>query len=470
MGTDNDVTRGHNVRNSSLKRSAGVVAGAAAVALILSACDSGGGGDLGGGGGGGDAAPEDCEVYSEFGSFDGETVEVFTSIREVEADAIQETFDAFGECVNLNVIHNGSGDFEVQVRVQAEGNNAPDIAVFPQPGLLTNMVADGHIVPAPESVVAQAEDGWGEDWLSYGTIDGTFYAAPFMANVKSFVWYSPSAFAEGGYEIPNTWDELLALTQQIADDLPEDSNAAPWCAGLESGSATGWPATDWLEDLVLRTAGVDVYDQWVTNELPFNDPQIVEALDAAGEILRNEDYVNGGIGDVRSIATTSFNDGGLPILDDNCYMYRMASFYEAQWPEGTDVSEDGDIFAFYLPGFTEEETPLLVAGEFVGAFNDNPATEAVQAYMASEQWANHRVEIGGVVSARSGVDPALASSDILRLSIELLQDEEAVARFDGSDLMPSEVGAGTFWTAMTQWIDAGASSEDVLTTIENSWP
>ena len=123
----------------------------------------------------------------------------------------------------------------------------------------------------------------------------------------------------------------------------------PWCAGIGSGEATGWPATDWLEDVMLRTAGPDVYDQWVNHEIPFDDPAVAEALDTVGNILKNDDYVNGGFGDFRTIASTEFTDGGLPILDGQCAMHRQASFYAANWPEGTDVSENGDAFAFYLP-------------------------------------------------------------------------------------------------------------------------
>src|SRR5690625_79982 len=456
-----------------------VLASAAAVALVLSAC--GGADDLGGGGGGGggDATDDsteggngevsaDCADFEQYGQFDGETVTLFSSIREQEADQLQDTFDQFTECTGITVEHNGSGEFEQQVVVQAEGGNAPDLAVFPQPGLLQRMVGDGHLVPAPDAVEANVDEGWSEDWKAYGTVDGEFYAAPLMASVKSFVWYSPSAFAENGYEVPETWDEMMDLTQQIADDHGSDT-VKPWCAGIESGGATGWPATDWIEDVVLRSAGGDAYDQWVANELAFNSPEIVEAVDMAGAILKNDDYVNGGIGDSRSIATTSFNDGGLPILEGNCFMHRQASFYEAQWPAGTAGSPEGDGFAFYLPGMTADESPLLVAGEFVGAFNDNEATAAVQAFMSSGEWANTRVEIGGVTSANTAVDPSLASSDVLRLAIELLQDEGAVARFDGSDLMPSEVGAGSFWTGMVDWIN-GSDTQAVLDQIESSWP
>jgi alpha-glucoside transport system substrate-binding protein len=454
------------------RRTTASLAGAAALALTLAACggadDLGGGGGGGGGGGTAGGSETDCSAYEEYGTFEGEKVTLFSSIREVEADQLQDTFADFTECTGITVEHNGSGEFEQQVVVQAEGGNAPDLAIFPQPGLLQRMVKEGHVVAAPDAVEKKVDEGWSEDWKNYGTVDGEFYAAPLMASVKSFVWYSPSAFKDKGYEVPKTWDELMTLTQKIADEQGSDTTK-PWCAGIESGGATGWPATDFIEDMVLRSAGGDVYDQWINHEIPFNDPQIVKAVDMAGDILKNPDYTNGGLGDPRTIATTSFNDGGLPILDGECYMYRMASFYEAQWPEGTNVGPDGDVFAFYLPGMTEDESPLLTAGEFVGAFNDKEATAAVQAYMASGEWANTRVEIGGVTSANKAVDPELASSDVLRLAIELLQDEGAVARFDGSDLMPSEVGAGSFWTGMVDWVN-GSETKPVLDQIEASWP
>ncbi|MHB1063700.1 MAG: ABC transporter substrate-binding protein [Georgenia sp.] len=456
------------MKTTTRRRSAGL-AGVGALALVLSAC--GGADDLGGGGGAttaGGGTTADCADYEQYGTFEGETVSLFSSIREVEADQLQDTFNTFTECTGITVEHNGSGEFEQQLVVQAEGGNAPDLAVIPQPGLLARMVRGGYVLPASAAVEANVDEGWTEDWKAYGTVDGTFYAAPLMASVKSFVWYSPSAFADNGYEVPTTWDELMTLTQTIADEQGSDT-VKPWCAGIESGGATGWPATDFIEDMVLRSAGADVYDQWVTHAIPFNDPQIVEAVDMAGAILKDENFVNGGIGDSRSIATTSFNDGGLPILDNNCYLYRMASFYEAQWPEGTDVSPEGDVFAFYLPGMTADESPLLTAGEFVARFNEGDAIEAVQAFMSSAEWANTRVEIGGVTSANKGVDATLASSDVLRLAIELLQDPNTVARFDGSDLMPSEVGAGSFWTGMVDWID-GSDTQTVLDQIEASWP
>ena len=448
----------------------------AAAALALSAC--GGGGDIGGDAGKDDVdkqsgevtVGEGCEDFEQYGSYPGTSVSLFSSIRDQEADQLQESFDQFTECTGITVDHNGVGEFEEQIVVQVEGNNAPDLAIFPQPGLLDRMAETGKLIPASEEVEKLVDEGWSEEWKEYGSYDGTLYAAPLMASVKSFVWYSPSAFEEAGYEIPETLDEMMELTSKIAVDTADDGSTKPWCAGIESGGATGWPATDWVEDFVLRTAGPETYDQWVNHEIAFDDPAILEAVNAVGDYLRDDDFVNGGIGDARSIATTSFNDGGLPILDDQCYMYRMASFYEAQWPEGTTVDPDGDVYAFYLPSVDKDSKPLLVAGEFVGRFADRPEVEAVQEFMASGTWANTRVAIGGVTSANKAVDPDLASSDVLRMAIELLQDKDAVARFDGSDMMPSEVGAGSFWTGMTQWLDGQKDSVTVLKDIEDSWP
>ena len=195
---------------------------------------------------------------------------------------------------------------------------------------------------------------------------------------------------------------MLALSDTIAA-----TGIKPWCAGIESGEATGWPATDWLEDVLLRSAGPDVYDDWVNHDIPFNDDQVATALDEVGGILKNDEYVNGGIGDVKSIATTAFQEGGLPILDGKCAMHRQAGFYAANWPEGTDVAEDGDVFAFYLPTMSEDfGKPVLGGGEFVTAFTDDTEVQALQTYLSTDVWANEKAKAtpgGGWVSANTGL-------------------------------------------------------------------
>ena len=160
-------------------------------------------------------------------------------------------------------------------------------------------------------------------------VDDEVKGIPWRANVKSMVWYSPAAFEEGGYEIPETLEELTALSDQIVAD-----GGTPWCAGIESGVATGWPITDWFEDFMLRINGPEVYDQWVNHEIPFNDPQVLAVAEAVGGILKNPDYM-GGENNVTAIATTKFQEGGMPITTGDCYMHRQASFYSGLFPEET---------------------------------------------------------------------------------------------------------------------------------------
>lgn len=409
-----------------------------------------------------------CEQLTQFGDLTGKSVSVYTSIIAPEDAAHKKSYELFTKCTGAEVDYEGSDQFETQLSVRVQAGNAPDIAYIPQPGLLKTLVGSGAVVAAPQATSDNVDKWFGEDWKSYGTVDGTFYAAPLGANVKSYVWYSPSMFEENGWTVPETWDDMLALSDQIAA-----TGIKPWCAGIESGTATGWVVTDWLEDAILRDQGADFYDQWVNHEVAFDDAGVAESLDRVGGILKNDKYVNGGIGDVKSIATTSFQDGGLPILDGKCALHRQASFYAAQWPEGTDVSENGDVFAFYLPVTNEDNgKPVLGGGEFVAAFDDRPEVQAFQTYLSSDVWANEKAKAtpgGGWVSANTGLDISLLPSPIDQLSASIFQDPEAVFRFDGSDQMPSAVGAGSFWTEMTAWI-TGESTGDALSNIEKSWP
>lgn len=428
-------------------------------ALALSACT----GDI--------AANEDvdCTEYEEYGTFDGAEVTIGGTILDLEADRLVESWSDFAQCTGINIEYQGSSEFEAQIAVLAEGGNAPDIGIVPQPGLLARLAEGGWLIPASAEVEANVDEWWSEDWKQYGTYDGTFYAAPLMASVKGYVWYSPTQFEENGWEIPQTLDELTALTEEIAA-----TGQKPWCVGLESGDATGWPATDWIEDWVLRLHGPEVYDQWVTHEIPFNDPRIVEAFDAVGAYIKNEDYVNGGIGDVSTLVTEAFQTAGLPILDGECSLHHQASFYETFWnAEGGDevvVASDGDVFGFLTPPATAGD-PLSVTGggEFPVAFRDAEEVETVRAFLSSDTWANNRVSLGGVISANKGVDPENASSELLVQSIEILQDPETTFRFDGSDLMPGAVGADSFWRGVVAWV-TGQSTQETVDAIESSWP
>jgi alpha-glucoside transport system substrate-binding protein len=432
-------------------------AAAVTALLLLGAC---GGNDAQG-----PAADPACTPYSAYQGHRGTTVSISASIRDVEADKLTRSWDTFQTCTGITIDYTGSADFEAALPGQVAGGHAPDLAFFPQPGLLAEMVATGRLKPAGQAVAENVDRYYSADWKRYGTVDGVLYGAPIDANVKSFVWYSPKYFAEHGYTVPQTWPELLTLSDRIAA-----TGTKPWCAGIESGGATGWPVTDWLEDVLLRTAGPGVYDQWVEHRIPFDDPRVVAALDKVGGILRNPKYVNGGYGGIDSIATTSFQEGGLPILQHTCALHRQASFYTNWWPANATVAEDGDIYAFYLPPIDPSAgRPVLGAGVFAAAFAERPEVQAVAAFLATPEFADNRARNGGVVSANRELDKSLLNTPVEKLSATLLTDADVTFRFDGSDMMPGTVGAGTFWTGMTDWIK-GADTATVLHRIETTWP
>lgn len=421
-------------------------------ALTLAGCAEGGDGDTGGD-----------------GSVEGETVEIAGGITGSEADNLQKSFDQFTEDTGIIVEYTGDKGFEGNIVTKVAGGSAPDIAIVPQPGLLRSLIETGEVKEGTAEVEANVDEYWAPAWKEYGSLDGTFYAAPMLANLKGYVYYSPQSFKEWGVEVPTTWDELITLT----DTIREKTGEPPWCAGFFSEAASGWPGTDWVEDLVLRQAGADVYDSWAAGDTPFTDPDIEAAFDSVGEILLNPDYVNAGFGDVKSINPTAFGDPiAAAVANGTCALthqgsFLTANFLTAQTADGQTptIEPDGDIYAFILPGVTEGELAVEGGGEFVTPFSDDAATQAVLEYMSTPEFADARVSLGGAISANTGADPSLASSQFLTEAMEIVQDPNTVFRFDASDLMPATVGSGSFWRGMVDWID-GKPTPQVLSDIQ----
>jgi alpha-glucoside transport system substrate-binding protein len=450
--------------NAHLRRGIAAVSCVLGLSLVVVACADDG--TTTGAGGGGGPKPG-CAPFEKYGDLTDTRITVYTPITPPEDQLHIDSYRTFEECTGTGIVYEGSDEFEAQLNVRIQGGTAPDLAYVPQPGLLQTLVREtGKVLPAPQAVADNVDAYFSPEWKEYGTVDGTFYAAPVGANVKSFVWYSPQRFADNGYEVPETWEDLIALSDEIVQD-----GGKPWCAGIGSGESTGWPATDWMEEVMLRRYGPKVYDRWQAHEIRFDDPKVADVLAEVGSILKNPDYVNGGLGDVRSIASTTFQAGGLPILQGQCFMHRQASFYQANWPEGTNVAQDGDVYAFYLPPMNERfGKPVLGAGEFAVAFDDRPEVVAFQTYLSSPEWANEKARLGNWISAHQGLDVANVGSPVDQLSVELLQDPGTVFRFDASDLMPGEVGASSFWAEMTNWIANDKPDKLVLDAIEKSWP
>jgi alpha-glucoside transport system substrate-binding protein len=397
------------------------------------------------------------------------TVNVLNAMDPVaEVPAIQAIIDDNLGDVDYTVEIEGSADFEEQFPIRAEGGTL-DIALLPQPGTVAAQAAAGTLTSLEDLGfdIAELEALFGEYFVSLGEYKGEHYGLPTNINLKSMVWYPKAAFDAAGYEVPTTWDELMALSDRIVAD-----GSTPWCVGFESGTATGWPATDWMEDIMLRTAGPDVYDQWVNHEIPFNDPAVVKAAKVFGSVMFHKGYVLGGAADTPSIA---FGDAPLPMFEDppGCWLHRQASFINAFFPEGTQAGVDYDWFP--LPPIDQEGT--LFAGELavIGKNGNRPEVkDFLDKFMAEKI----QCAMGGVVgssriSPNVNVGPECYGNDILAAASRVLTNALATGtgRFDASDMMPGEVGAGSFWTGMVTYMQDGPSSlKSVLDDIEASWP
>ena len=381
-----------------------------------------------------------------------------------EADGFTEAFESFTEDTGIEISYTGSRDFETQIRVSAEGGDLPDIAVMPQPGLAKDL-AD-KITPVPKSVLDKYKGQYDETLWDQVTVDGDVLGVPNKADVKSLVWYSPKTFKAKNYTVPETWDDMLKLQDKMKAD-----GIAPWCIGIESGDATGWPLTDWMEDIMLRMHGPDVYDDWVAHKIPFNDPKVAQAAAEVEKIwFTNGNVLNGR----QSIASTGFQQAGLPIADGTCGMHRQANFYGAQFKEKGNLTfgEDGDINVFYLPTMSDKfGKVMLTGGTYVVAFNDNESTLKAMEFLASSDYADGRNQAGkgGFISPNKEHDTSKYADDLDRTLADLLVNSE-VSRFDGSDNMPSEVGTGSLWKEGTNWVLGTSTQKQFLDNVEASWP
>jgi alpha-glucoside transport system substrate-binding protein len=417
---------------------------------------------------------EEMEVgfaYAEGGALDaaihGEYTGTTVTVDGPFADEDQVKFEAsvktFEDATGIDVVYIGGKEFEGSIGVRVEAGDAPDIADFPQPGLLAGFVRSGDIVDVTTFISEDwLQQQYNQSWIDMTTIEGQISGVFHRFNGKSLVWYPVDDFEAAGYTVPTTWDELIALQDQIVAD-----GDAPWCVGIESGAATGWPATDWMEEFMLRTTSLENYDAWVRGELPFSSPEVKNAAETLATIWFNDAYVYGG---TAGIVSTNFGDAPLPMFDDppKCWLHKQGNFITGFFPEGSEAGVDYDFF--YLPAIDDAYgKPFLVAGDIMAMFNDRPEVRALMEYFTTPQSAQGWLDNGGALAAHLTATPDMYGSD-LEAGIAELVAQATSFRFDGSDLMPGEVGAGSFWKGMTDWVSGAADLDTVLAEIDASWP
>jgi alpha-glucoside transport system substrate-binding protein len=407
------------------------------------------------------AKAADCADYAQFGKFNNATVKVFAGIRGVEATTMQDIFKQFTACTGITIAYEGTDQFETLLPVRVKGGNAPDLAIIPQPGLVATMVATGKAVPISAATRTNLNSYYNPAWKSFTTINGRIYGAPLGASSKSLVWYSPAQFKKLGVTVPKTWAEMEAVAAKF-----KAAGANPWCAGIFSGAATGWPATDWVEEMALRELGPKKYNMWWQGKLKFSSDEMQGVMNKVAAWLGTSAQV----GDLKSVATRKFEDAGNPgIVKGTCGMLQQASFYASFFDKGTTFGPTGDVDAFYLPATNAKfGNPVEGAGEFPVAFSTKKEVGAVQAYLASPVFGTARAAAGGWTSANTGIPIDTYKDPVLKAVATQLQNKSGAIVFDASDLMPTAVN-GAFWKEITKFYAEGKSMKDVAAAIDANW-
>ncbi len=391
------------------------------------------------------------------------TVTILGVWTGAEAEAFNKMIVPFEAETGIKVEFTGTRDLSAILTTQVEAGNPPDVSILPNPGQMIEFAKAGKLVDLSTFMDMDVlRSDYSPTWLDLGTYKGKLNGVFISADLKSLVWYSPKAFAAAGYTVPTTWEEMIALSDKIVAD-----GKTPWAIGFESGAASGWAGTDWVEDIMLRTVEPEVYDLWVSHGISWVDERVQRAFELFGQIALNEKYVYGG---PNAVLTINFGDSpdALFTTPPNAYMHRQATFIKSfildHFPNLVP-GEDFDFFPF-PPIDPQYGTPALGSADLFAMFKDTPEARSFMEYIVSPKAQEIWVAELGKLSANKRVNPAAYPDDLTRKAAKILS-EASTFRFDGSDLMPSAVGAGSFWTGILDYV-SGIPLMKVLNTIETS--
>ncbi|MBC8585822.1 ABC transporter substrate-binding protein [Youxingia wuxianensis] len=418
----------------------------------------------------GEVTPDDStKGYVErayAGEFKGKKVTIMGSIGDSDLAAFEASVKEFKENTGIDLQYENTKEFEASITIRVDGGNPPDIANFASLGLLSNFAEAGNLVDLKSFLSEDYLKGQYKDsYIDMTTMDspnGEIMAAAMnRVAVASLVWYPKSAFDEAGYKIPETWDELIQLSEDIVAD-----GGSPWSIAIESGAATGWPAAGWVADMVLRVTSPENYDKWVAGELSFTSPEIKKAFEKMSEIWKNEDYVYGGS---KSIVSTNYGDAVQPLFTNppKAWLHKQANFMIPFFPSDAVAGEDYDFFQ--LPSIDPEYgIPVVIKGDMYAMFNDRPEVRAVMEYFTTADSIKQWIMMGGTIAPMNGAEDSWYTTDVLQRVAKVLKNADTI-RYDASDAMPATVGAGTFWKGIVDYFSDTLDLDAALEEMQSGW-
>ncbi len=417
-----------------------------ALALVAAACGSDDGD------GNGDDSTDTTEDLA------GQTIEVMASWGDEEQAGFEEVLAAFTAETGVEVTYVSERDLPIVLPTRVAGGNAPDVAMIPRPGIISGFVDDGVAISFADLGVDQSaiDANYSDGIQDLATFDGQLYGLMTASNSKSTFWYKPASFEEQGFSEPNTWDELVAIS---------DGYVTAGKTPLSIGGLDGWTLTDWFENIYVRVAGPDMYnDLFVTNEVKWTDETAVTTMELFRDIVAPTDVKL--VGGAAGTNSTGFIDAWDLVLGGDAEMYYEGGFMSSFGAENFPDLVGGTDYTFF--NFPEIDSqygkPVVGGGDFAVAFTNTAATRAFIDYLAtpaaSEVWgtaaAGARITPNQAVSADIFVDP-LTSREAL-----FIKDADIFV-FDGSDLAPGAVGGDAMFTGLQNFI---ANPDDIQGVLE----
>ena len=388
----------------------------AALMLILAACGDGGdNGDTAGGGGGGENI--------------GGTVEIAAVWTGDEQAAFEQVLEVFSEQTGVETSFTSTGDdIATVLGSRIAGGDPPDVAILPQPGLLKDLAEQNALKPIEDVAGTVVDENYADVWRELGTVNDQLYGVWFKAANKSTIWYRPPAFEAAGVEPPETWEDLLGVSSTLAD-----AGTTPFAIG----GGDGWTLTDWFENVYLRTAGPEKYDQLANHEIPWTDESVKTALTRLAEIFGEPDWLAGG---TNGALETDFPGSVTTVFaEEDAAMVYEGDFVAGEITAGTDaeLGEGADFFPF--PEIGESGSAIVGGGDVAVLMTDTEQGRALIEFLASPESAEPWAKAGGFTSPNQNVDAELYGDDITRRSAQELVEAETF-RFDLSDLQPAAFG------------------------------